>query len=679
MTSKRFATIATESYLTYSRMLYHSLIQSNPEAELTIFCDTELFPELFGHGERLHFRVLPSINELGVKRAKFDLYVEMSRESFTYLDSDIIVLEDLSNLFGGDQLSGCQDTLADCPFIENPDYPWPGDPTLLNRRYCNSGVLFFPVSMRDFLKQIRDLAQDDACWVRYIIPGGLYDNHFLCAMLNRFDVDFFPLDPNKFGIAGFRSHNSWNVTRLGKHLISQPSGEILHLAHFAYGQDPDFCFARMPAWLAAFLQDRGGLRTSNTTSRNTQSSPPQTVAQWISSEKGDLVSQIHDDVFRRVLGACAVEIDTILANPYQEDRGNESYFQNPAEFQDLLYSSNERTDASWKGLLCNGAYLTPLEYEFAEECIRRYEIKSVVESGAGETSAMFRAAGCSVVSIEWLEGPWAQRARAAGATVHIVSFDSSLNTFAESQLSEALNGVSSDLLFVDSPMGGERRRGVPEQFLKYIDPRYLLVHDVSRDHRNIFEWLRDKGWTLVEYCPSRRGVLLLQRSKPERASKPISLIKHPANLPVEAVTKSSAPAPAENSEMAFAWEIAVLGTLGPFRAAGRYFVTVALINCSNRILGSSASIHLSYHWRRPDGAREVVVMDGERSAIQPDLRPGESRRILCEILAPAEPGRYLLEWDLVEEGVTWFSWQWPAGSMPEVDVLSADEILTGSR
>jgi hypothetical protein len=409
MITKQFATISTESYLPYTRMLYHSLMQSNPEAELTVFCDSDLYAELFGHNERLRFRVLPSIRKLGVLRAKLDVYLEMSDVPFTYLDSDIIVLEDLSCLFTGDLIAGCQVTLEECPFIENREYPWPEDPTLQNRRYCNAGVLFFPTTMRWFIETIRELAQDDECWRRYTIPG-LNDNHFLCAMLNRFDVEFRRLDPHKFGIAGFRDVSNWNVTRLGDHLVNQPSGEILHLAHFAYAQDPDYCYARMPAWLAAFLQDRGSIRIS----RPAEIAAAETVAK--------------------------------AADP-------------------------------------------------------------LVEPGAG----------------------------------------------------------------------------------------------------------------------------------------------------------------------AFDWEMAVLGMLGPFWVSGRYFVPVALVNHSNRDLGLSASIHLSYRWRRATAPNEIVVFEGERSEIHPDLRPGESRRILCEIRAPAAAGHYLIEFDLVEEGVTWFSAQGRVAPLREVDILSAAE------
>lgn len=676
MTTKHFATIATESYLPYTRMLYHSLMQSNPDAELTVFCDSESFPKLFGQSERVRFHSLPSIGKLGVKRAKFDLYVEMSGEAFTYLDSDVIVLEDLSCLFTGDLLAACPDTLEECPFIENREYPWPEDPTLQNRRYCNSGVLFIPPSMGSFLESVRDLARDDEWWNRYIIPGQLYDNHFLCAMLNRFDLEFRPLDPQVFGWSGLFSHSNWNVTRSGNHLIHEPTGKMLYLTIFAHGRDPDYCFARMPAWLATFLQEKGGLRSLSAGSRNTLPSPMRSVMHWIENENGALLDRLQDDIVRRVLGACAREIDVILANPDRVDRGNDSFFQHPEEFQELLYANNEPADAHWKGFMCNGAYLAPREYEFVEECVRRYGINNIVESGAGETSAMFRGSGCSVVSIEWQEGPWAERARASGANVHIVPFDSSMNLYAEDQLSAALDGVSSDLLFVDSPIGGERRRRVPEQFLKFISPKYILVHDVSRDHRNIFEWMRDKGWNLTEYFPSRRGILLLERSKPERTSDPILITKSPATLPEETTTPASAPQPSENIGEAYAWGMAVLGTLGPFLVSGRYFVPVVLVNRSNRDLGSSACISLSYHWRLPNAEQEIAVLDGERSEIHPDLRPGESRRVLCEILAPAEVGPYLLEWDLVEEGVSWFSTQGAVGHLREVDILSAGEILT---
>jgi hypothetical protein len=669
---RRFATISTETYLPHTRMLYHSLMRSNPEAELTIYCDSELYPKAFGHSERLRFRILPSIRQLGVKRARFDLYVEMSVEPFVYLDSDIIVLEDLSSLFTGDQIAACPETFEECPFIENHEYPWPGDPTLKNRRYCNSGLLFFPTSVRPFLQRIRDLVQDDDCWRRYIIPGWLNDNHFFGAMLNLFDVDFRPLDRREFGIAGLRTLHTWNVIRRGNQLIHQPTGQVLRLAHFAYGQDPDYCYARMPAWLAAFLQERGGIRALNQVSKQRFALPRLSVMRWIESENGDLVNEIQEDFHRSVLSLCAREIDSILADPSVRDRGNESFFQYPKEFEELLYTDNGPADLRWNDLYCNRAYLAPLEYEFVDECIRRYEIKSVVESGAGETSILFRRSGCSVISIEWQEGSWAERARASGAAVHIVPFDSATNLYVEEQLRPALEGVSCDLLFIDSPVGRERRSRVPAQFLEFIDARYILVHDVARDHRNIFEWMRNQGWTIIEYYPSRRGILLLERTIGKRTLDPI-LITGAAEERTT-VVKIADPFQPPSGDGPYAWEIAVIGMLGPFFVKGRYLVPVALVNRSNRDLGASLRISVSYHWRRADAPYDVTFFEGERSEIRPDLKPGESRRLLCDVIAPSEAGRYLLEWDLVEEGVTWFARPGAVGPLREVEIVSLEAV-----
>jgi SAM-dependent methyltransferase len=67
----------------------------------------------------------------------------------------------------------------------------------------------------------------------------------------------------------------------------------------------------------------------------------------------------------------------------------------------------------------------------------------------------------------------------------------------------------------------------------------------------------------------------------------------------------------------------------------------------------SAPIHLSYHWL--DAGDAVAIDDGVRTPLPHAVVPGETCVMTCRIEAPAEPGRYTLAIDLVEEGVTWFS------------------------
>jgi hypothetical protein len=54
------------------------------------------------------------------------------------------------------------------------------------------------------------------------------------------------------------------------------------------------------------------------------------------------------------------------------------------------------------------------------------------------------------------------------------------------------------------------------------------------------------------------------------------------------------------------------------------------------------------------GGELVTNMDG-RYGISKDLAPGEEVEVPLAITAPKEPGDYLLEIDVVQEGVAWFS------------------------
>ena len=62
---------------------------------------------------------------------------------------------------------------------------------------------------------------------------------------------------------------------------------------------------------------------------------------------------------------------------------------------------------------------------------------------------------------------------------------------------------------------------------------------------------------------------------------------------------------------------------------------------------------LSYRWL--DRQRRPIVKDGLRSPLPRPIEPGESCHVALRLKAPETAGEYLLELDLVEEGVTWFS------------------------
>src|SRR3989442_1025480 len=64
------------------------------------------------------------------------------------------------------------------------------------------------------------------------------------------------------------------------------------------------------------------------------------------------------------------------------------------------------------------------------------------------------------------------------------------------------------------------------------------------------------------------------------------------------------------------------------------------------------SINLSYHWYDASGAS--VVWDGLRTPLA-GLRQGEVRAVSVQVAAPATVGAYTLRYDMVREGVAWFS------------------------
>ncbi len=64
-------------------------------------------------------------------------------------------------------------------------------------------------------------------------------------------------------------------------------------------------------------------------------------------------------------------------------------------------------------------------------------------------------------------------------------------------------------------------------------------------------------------------------------------------------------------------------------------------------------IDLGYHWSRPDGS--TVVWDGVRTKLPADLAAGGVVTLQAQVSFPTDPGSYVLRWDMVEEGVSWFS------------------------
>jgi hypothetical protein len=84
-------------------------------------------------------------------------------------------------------------------------------------------------------------------------------------------------------------------------------------------------------------------------------------------------------------------------------------------------------------------------------------------------------------------------------------------------------------------------------------------------------------------------------------------------------------------------------------------VPITLGNTSNFTWPAAGAnpVTLSYHWINSAG--KTVVWDGLRTKLAADVPAGQLTQVQANLAFPSAPGTYLLRWDLVQEGVSWFS------------------------
>jgi hypothetical protein len=78
------------------------------------------------------------------------------------------------------------------------------------------------------------------------------------------------------------------------------------------------------------------------------------------------------------------------------------------------------------------------------------------------------------------------------------------------------------------------------------------------------------------------------------------------------------------------------------------------------------NVNLSYHWY--DAAGNVVQWDGLRTSLAGTART-QIAAVNAQIAVPSTPGMYKLRYDIVQEGVTWFSGQGMQTPVKQVSVI----------
>jgi hypothetical protein len=90
---------------------------------------------------------------------------------------------------------------------------------------------------------------------------------------------------------------------------------------------------------------------------------------------------------------------------------------------------------------------------------------------------------------------------------------------------------------------------------------------------------------------------------------------------------------------------------------------------------STQPVRLSYHWM--DAAtNQTVILNGVRTDLPEDLPPHGEVILLARVIAPQTPGAYVLQWDVLQEHVSWFStYGNPTVDVP-VTVISSTTSIT---
>ncbi|MGH9342895.1 MAG: glycosyltransferase [Terriglobia bacterium] len=109
----------------------------------------------------------------------------------------------------------------------------------------------------------------------------------------------------------------------------------------------------------------------------------------------------------------------------------------------------------------------------------------------------------------------------------------------------------------------------------------------------------------------------------------------------------------------FAAEVRILDRPKKFRRGELEPLVISITNRSSRAFlpgdgwSRPPNVAVSYHWFEEDG--RVLQWDYDRSSTAQPIFPGESALMFLRVLTPDRPGTYLVQPDLVEEHVAWFS------------------------
>ncbi|MCP3177578.1 hypothetical protein MJO47_10740 [Desulfuromonas sp. KJ2020] len=614
-----FITIMTSNYALNAQRLVRSLKRHHPECTITVFSDDVTLKPFFAIlGARLE--LLPEIATMGVKRAKFTAYSRAARKgSFIYLDADIIIVKPLIALIAVDCFTACRDDLRECSFISDPMRPWSSSPQLSGENYFNSGVFAVPSGFFEFFSEIEQAACDNNEWLRYVVPGKLYDNHFLCAKIAQYQIPVKFISEYEYNWQGFRNFGELNCYLDDELNLRNQQGGMLRLVHFAGVRDIDAYVSSLPLDIVRVLsQQVGGAETGSleviTTALNLRSG--------------------LEDRLKLIMARS-------MCHPPAENitrPGAElSVLTEPESVASIALSVQE-SDFLWNGLKCGSAYFTAAEYQKLRDFVVKANVAAVLEFGAGYTTVLFADLVSKQVALEGWDGPWLEYARSRGADARLVPFSGETG-FDETAIIEGYNILCSiagkRMIFIDSPQGTANRARVVEQIVSHAqNADFYVVHDSIRDSSIVYRLSSALRLQVIEHFPSLRGLTILGKDGFILSTKP----------QIEQSLRDRA------AQMRF--KVDVLERLSD--ASGRlqkFFVHLENIG-EVTLAASSDGLEFSMHLL--GGLDEIVQWDTPRYTLPVDLSPTDHVSFWVEVPSCTTDVAWVF-FDFVKEGEFWWS------------------------
>jgi 4-amino-4-deoxy-L-arabinose transferase-like glycosyltransferase len=125
-----------------------------------------------------------------------------------------------------------------------------------------------------------------------------------------------------------------------------------------------------------------------------------------------------------------------------------------------------------------------------------------------------------------------------------------------------------------------------------------------------------------------------------------------------AIAKEAPPPRTPLPPEAFRAELSVVSAPRDFHAKERAPLRVRIKNLSpitwlaRERGGGPHQVSVGNHWLDPSG--KTLINDDARSALLYNLKSGDTTSLWLPVKSPAQPGNYILEIDMLQEGVSWF-------------------------